>query len=81
MVRPHHGRSPRTRSPRERVRRIGVLLALAASDDVEYQARVGALHASTKALLGWTIGRNVWIDTRWGGGDTDRRCANTRQNW
>src|SRR5262245_31346483 len=47
----------------ERVRRIGVILP-AASDDPVFQARVGALlHAL--ALLGWTIGRNVRIDTRW----------------
>jgi putative tryptophan/tyrosine transport system substrate-binding protein len=51
----------------ERVRRIGVLLP-AAADDPEYQARVGAL---LLALLGWTIGRNVRIDTRWAAGDAD----------
>ena len=48
---------------RERVRRIGVLLP-AAADDAEYQARVGAF-LQALALLGWTIGRNVQIDTRW----------------
>src|SRR5262245_52441066 len=48
---------------RERVRRIGVLLAAAADDSV-YQARIGAFHQGL-ALLGWTIGRNVRIDTRW----------------
>src|SRR3974390_1045012 len=47
----------------ERVRRIGVLLP-AAADDAEYQARVGAFIQGL-ALLGWTIGRNVRIDTRW----------------
>jgi putative ABC transport system substrate-binding protein len=47
----------------ERVRRIGILLA-AASDDAEFQARVGAF-LQALALLGWTIGRNVRIDTRW----------------
>jgi ABC transporter substrate binding protein len=47
----------------ERVRRIGVLLP-AAADDAEYQARVGAF-LQALALLGWTIGRNVRIDTRW----------------
>src|SRR3974390_51476 len=47
----------------ERVRRIGVLLP-AAADDAEYQARVGAFLQGL-ALLGWTIGRNVRIDTRW----------------
>ena len=47
----------------ERVRRIGVLLP-AAADDAEYQARLGAFHQGL-ALSGWSIGRNVQIDTRW----------------
>jgi putative ABC transport system substrate-binding protein len=47
----------------ERIRRVGVLLP-ATSDDPEFQARVGAFHQAL-ALLGWTIGRNVRIDTRW----------------
>jgi ABC-type uncharacterized transport system substrate-binding protein len=47
----------------ERVRRIGVLLP-AASDDVEFQARVGAF-LQRLGELGWTIGRNLRIDTRW----------------
>jgi putative tryptophan/tyrosine transport system substrate-binding protein len=47
----------------ERVRRIGVLMP-AAADDAQFQARVGAFHQGL-ALLGWTIGRNVRIDTRW----------------
>jgi putative ABC transport system substrate-binding protein len=47
----------------ERVRRIGVLLP-AAADDPEWQVRVGAF-LQALALLGWTIGRNARIDTRW----------------
>ncbi len=47
----------------ERMRRIGVLLPSAA-DDAEFQARLAAFHQAL-ALLGWTIGRNVRIDTRW----------------
>ena len=47
----------------ERVRRIGVLLVTVA-DDAEYQARIGAFQQAL-ALLGWTIGRNLRIDTRW----------------
>src|SRR5438046_1358419 len=50
---------------RERMRRIGILLGQAA-DDVEFQAWVGAF-LQALALLGWTIGRNVRIDTRWSG--------------
>ena len=47
----------------ERMRRIGVLMS-AAADHAEFQARVAAFHQGL-ALLGWTIGRNVRIDTRW----------------
>jgi ABC-type uncharacterized transport system substrate-binding protein len=47
----------------ERMRRIGILLP-AASDDAEFQVRVGAFLQGL-ALLGWSIGRNVRIDTRW----------------
>jgi putative tryptophan/tyrosine transport system substrate-binding protein len=45
------------------MRRIGILLP-AAPDDAEFQTRVGAF-LQAMALLGWTIGRNVQIDTRW----------------
>jgi putative ABC transport system substrate-binding protein len=51
----------------DRIRRIGILLA-ATADDAEFQARVGAF-LQALALLGWTIGRNVRIDTRWAGGN------------
>jgi putative ABC transport system substrate-binding protein len=47
----------------ERVRRIGILLP-AAADDVGFQAPFGAF-LQALALVGWTIGRNVRIDTRW----------------
>ncbi|MEX2036930.1 MAG: ABC transporter substrate-binding protein, partial [Xanthobacteraceae bacterium] len=47
----------------ERVRRIGILLP-AAANDAEFQTRVGAFLQGL-AHLGWTIGRNVRIDTRW----------------
>jgi len=45
------------------MRRIGILLA-ATADDAEFQAWVGAFLQSL-ALLGWTIGRNIRIDTHW----------------
>jgi len=48
---------------RGRVRRIGVLLPSGADDPV-YQTRYGAFLQGL-ALLGWTIGLNVQIDTRW----------------
>ena len=47
----------------ERVRRVGVIVP-ATADNPDFQAWVGAL-LQTLALLGWTIGRNVRIDTRW----------------
>ena len=45
------------------MRRIGILLP-AAADDPVWQARLAAFHQGL-ALLGWNIGRNVRIDTRW----------------
>jgi putative ABC transport system substrate-binding protein len=47
----------------DRVRRIGVLLP-AAADDSNFQTFVGAF-LQELALSGWTIGRNMRIDTRW----------------
>src|SRR5262249_33524640 len=49
----------------ERMRRIGVLLP-ATPGDAEYQALVEVL-LQELALLGWSIGRNARIDTRWAG--------------
>src|SRR5262245_22077112 len=59
----------------ERMRRIGVLMTLTA-DDPEGQVRLSAFVQGLQQL-GWTDGRNVGIDTRWGGGDADlyRRYA------
>jgi putative tryptophan/tyrosine transport system substrate-binding protein len=54
----------------ERMRRIGVLIALAA-DDPESQRRLTAF-AQGLQELGWTDGRNIRIETRWTAGDTDR---------
>jgi ABC-type uncharacterized transport system substrate-binding protein len=53
----------------DRVRRIGVLLPQA-SDDTEAQTRVEAFLQGLQ-LLGWTIGGNVRIDTRWATTDAD----------
>ena len=59
----------------ERMRRIGVLMPLTA-DDLEASPRIAAL-AQGLQQLGWTIGRNVRIDYRWGAVDADhsRRYA------
>ncbi len=51
----------------ERMRRIGVLSALAA-DDPESMARIAAFLQGLQEL-GWSVGRNVRIDYRWGAGD------------
>ena len=55
-------RAARAQQP-ERMRRVGILLP-AAADDADSQARVGAF-LQALGQLGWTIGRNVRIDTRW----------------
>jgi putative ABC transport system substrate-binding protein len=47
----------------ESVRRIGIVLP-AASDNAEFQTRLAAFHQALEQL-GWIIGRNVRIDTRW----------------
>jgi putative ABC transport system substrate-binding protein len=48
---------------RERMRLIGVLVP-ATADDLEFQVRLAAFHQGLQQS-GWTIGRNVRIDTRW----------------
>jgi len=57
----------------ERSRRIGVLMALD-ENDPEVKLRRSAF---TQALadLGWTDGRNIRMDLRWAGGDTNRMRA------
>jgi putative ABC transport system substrate-binding protein len=59
----------------ERMRRIGVLMTLAA-DDPQGQARIAAFLLGLQQL-DWTDGRNVRIDTRWAAGNADdiRRYA------
>jgi len=47
----------------ERIRRIGILLP-AAADNLDFQTRVAAFYQGLQQS-GWTIGRNVRIDTRW----------------
>jgi putative ABC transport system substrate-binding protein len=51
------------RAQQSAAKRIGVLLP-ATSNDLQFQTFVGAFLQGL-ALLGWTIGRNVRIDTRW----------------
>jgi putative ABC transport system substrate-binding protein len=54
----------------ESVRRVGALMNLT-GDDLEASARVTAL-AQGLQQLGWTVGRNLRIDYRWGVMDADR---------
>src|SRR5262245_60659575 len=57
----------------ERMRRIGVLMGIAA-DDPAGQVRLAAFLQGLQQL-GWTEGRNVRIDIRWGAGDAERNRA------
>ena len=54
---------------RDQMRRIGVLMSTAA-DDPEGQGRIAAFHQGLQRL-GWTIGHNVRIDSRWPAGDPE----------
>ena len=54
----------------EPMRRIGALMSTAA-DDPEGQARIAAFQQGVQQF-GWTIGRNVRIDSRWPVGDSER---------
>jgi putative tryptophan/tyrosine transport system substrate-binding protein len=57
----------------ERVRRIGVLLFYAERDPLG-QVRIATFRQALQEL-GWTEGRNVRFDIRFGGGDADRYSA------
>ncbi|MGA8947931.1 MAG: ABC transporter substrate-binding protein, partial [Pseudolabrys sp.] len=54
----------------EQMRRIGVLTSGAAADDPDGQVRSAAFVRGLQQL-GWTDGRNIRIDYRWGAGDAD----------
>jgi putative ABC transport system substrate-binding protein len=60
----------------QQVRRIGVLMGMA--DDQEAQARVMALKQGLHEF-GWTAGRNIQIETRFGGGDASRIRAHATE--
>ena len=55
----------------ERVRHIGVFMPAAADNAEAYRARIEAFQ-QTLGQLGWTIGRNLRIDTRWATTNADR---------
>jgi putative ABC transport system substrate-binding protein len=56
--------------PSGQMRRIAVVIPLAA-DDSEGQIRIATFKQAMQQL-GWTEGRNVQIDVRWGASDPDR---------
>jgi putative ABC transport system substrate-binding protein len=60
----------------ERMRRIGLLMGTA--DDREGQARVTALKQGLQEL-GWIDGRNIQIETRFGGADAGRIRAHAAE--
>jgi putative ABC transport system substrate-binding protein len=62
---------------RELMRRIGVLMNLAA-DDSEGQARVAAFLQGLQEA-GWVVGRNAQIDIRWGMGVAERIRKNVTE--
>jgi len=56
---------------RERMRRIGFLWSAFAADDPEGQAR-GSAFVQGLQESGWSVGRNLRIDNRWGLNQTDQ---------
>ena len=54
----------------DRMRRIGALTGGVAADDPDMQARI-AVFLQVLEQLGWTVGRNLRIDYRWGLGNAD----------
>ena len=61
----------------DRIRLIGVLMAFAESDPAA-QSQVAAFRGAL-AKLGWTEGRNLRIELRWGAGDADRISTFARE--
>jgi putative tryptophan/tyrosine transport system substrate-binding protein len=54
----------------DRVRRIGALIGAPTADNPDAQANIGTF-LQVLQQLGWTDGRNVRIDIRWGAGNAD----------
>src|SRR5438445_12496102 len=59
------------------VRRIGIMMNLAA-DDPEGQARIAAFLQGMQET-GWVVGRNAQIDIRWEMGDPERIRKNVTE--
>src|SRR5262245_30526396 len=62
---------------RERMRLIGVLINAAAGDPENPNRLAPVLQGLQEA--GWTVGRNVRIEYRWGGGDSERVRKNAAE--
>jgi putative tryptophan/tyrosine transport system substrate-binding protein len=60
----------RAQQQSQRIRRVGVLMAVAESD-ADVRAGVAIFQQSLQEL-GWSDGRNIRIDYRWGDADADR---------
>src|SRR5215467_10247832 len=60
-----------------RMRRIGVLMSIDENDPLGKRSH--SAFAQALEDLGWTNGRNVRIDLRWGGGDINRIRALARE--
>src|SRR6516162_2419956 len=60
-----------------RVRRIGYLASRDENDPMT--ETIVSAFAQALAALGWTDGRNVRMDLRWGGGDANRMRASAQE--
>ena len=65
------------RAQQDRMRRIAVLMNLAA-DDPESPIRLATLLQGLQQL-GWTVGQNIQIDYRWGAGNADLMRKHARE--
>jgi putative ABC transport system substrate-binding protein len=65
------------RAQQQRMRRVGVLLNLA-PDDPETRARIGAF-LGRLGELGWSEGKNLQLEYRWGMGDLDQHRKNATE--
>ena len=61
----------------EKISRVGVLIALEAND-AEGQSELKALRHAFQEL-GWVDGRNLQLEIRWAGGETDRIQASAKE--
>src|SRR5215469_7986489 len=62
----------------DRIRRLGVLMAVAESD-ANVRNRI-SIFQERRLKLGWKEGNNIRIDYRWGNGNPDR-IQSSPKNW